>query len=330
MLTTALILATVGQAPLSSIQLNRIKTYDNVKCLAVAAAPSGARVAVSSEDRVVRVMDLAKGTTLFTLTGHPQPAYGLAFNPAGTLLATGDESARIWIWDLKTGKKIREFNRTAAHVRGIQNLSFSADGKQLLSTGKDDVLIAWDVASGKKLRMILGAGVNLYSAKFSPAGGRLYTATLGKGVLWYDLKNGKVISGIDGTDGQGIIDLDVSKDGTRVLAAGRDSNAQWMDTKSGKRIGFLRGHQDWVVRAALSPNARYGATASTDRTVKIWDLKTMTAVKTIEGESSVGATLAFTGDGKFLVTSSDQESLQVWTVAPAQAAAAIATKGKKR
>lgn len=329
-ISTVLALTALQQTSASpAIKVTRTRTLDNVKSISVAAAPTGSRIAVSSEDRVVRVMDLARGTTVWTLQGHPQPVYGLAFSPDGTLLATGDESARIWIWDLKTGKKLREFNRVDAHSRGIQNLSFSSDGKRLLSTGRDDILLQWDVATGKRGARILGSGLNFYGAKFAPTGGRIYTATLGKGAMWYAIANGKPIGNADGTHGQGVIDLDVSRDGTRLILAGRDNRGQIVDTKTGQRMGWLSGHQDWVVRAAFSPNARIAATASTDRSVRIWDVKQMRAIQTLEGQSAVGSTIAFSGDGRFLVTSNDLESLQIWSVTPPQSVPTAPTRRRK-
>ena len=130
-LTTALILAP------GAIQVQRVQVFDQIKFVAVAGAPTGSLFAVAQENGQVRLMNAATRSTVHQLVGHPQPAYGLAFTPNGQQLVTGDETSRIFVWDVRTGRKLREFPRgTMSHARGIQAISFSRDGRTMITTGK--------------------------------------------------------------------------------------------------------------------------------------------------------------------------------------------------
>lgn len=313
------LLATQTPAPVS---LKPVKTYPTLKAIAYAAPKTGSLYAASLETPEIRIMDAAKGTTVFSLKGHPQPVYGLAFNPAGTVLATGDETARLYLWDVKTGKKIKEFVREPkGHTRGIYGISFSVDGKLIATTGRDDVILVREVASSKTIAKILGNAANVVGATFSPAGGRLYAATLGNGIRAYNTKNFQAAAGMDGTNPFGFGSFAVNAAGTRAVAGCRDNSAVLFDLKANKRLNSLRGHQDWVASAVFAPNGKYVATSSNDRKVILFDVNTYKPAATLEAQSAVGAPLVFTGDGKFLLSTNDMDQMQVTAVTPPQAAA---------
>lgn len=315
MLTTlvaSIALAGVGQA---NVTVSRVKTFPSLRTIAVAAAPTGTRFAASTEDGKVRIMDAQRAATVLTLEGHPQPVYGLAWRPDGKVLATGDESARIYLWNATTGKKIGEMPRSAdGHQRGIQALSFSADGKRLASTGQDDMIIIWDAVSAKRVGRILGQGTNVLAGQFLPTGGGFVAASLGTGLKFYATNTFGNTANVDGHNGAGISDLAVNRAATRAVTAGRDNLAVLWDMKTRKRINGLRGHSDIVVRAAISPNGRLAATSSTDRTVIVWNLQNYKPVATIQEQSGIGSPVAFVHDGQFLVTAGSADELQIHRV----------------
>lgn len=293
------------------VTVTKIKSYDTLRTIACAPAPSGSRFACSLENKQIRIMDAATGTTIRALDGHPQPAYALAFSPNGVTFASGDESGRIWIWDLKSGKRLKEFDRNNAHQRGIQFLSFNGDGSRLASTGKDDLIIVWDVASGKQVKKIASGGAIFYSGTFVPGGSILAAATLGKGAIFYNGKDFAPIASFDGHEKLGVMDIAFNQAGTRCLTVGKNGTGCLWDVKTRTKLNSLKGHQDWVLRGAISPNGRLAATSSTDRLVIVWDTYTFKPVARLENQSFVGAPVCFTADGKYLISANDMDGLQI-------------------
>lgn len=274
-------------------------------------------------------MDAAKGQTIRTFSGHPQPAYGLAISPDGKWLVSGDESARIWMWNIATGQRVREFQRRDTHMRGVQSIGFSPDGRTVVTTGKDDVVMVWNPATGQPIRKIEGKGANFFSAGYGPRG-MLFAPTLGDGVRFYNPANYALAGKVEAHDGQGVNDLAFNAGRTIGITAGRNGIATLWNLQTRSRINSLRGHNDWVIRAALSPNGRLAATSSSDRTVIVWDTRTFKPVAKLENQSMVGAPVCFTADGQFLVTANDADALQIYRVSPAQPASAPAAPGRRR
>jgi WD40 repeat protein len=64
----------------------------------------------------------------------------------------------------------------------------------------------------------------------------------------------------------------------------------------------LRGHTDGVNAAAFSPNGRMLATASWDKTIKLWDAATGTELTTLRGHAHQVACVAFSPDGARLAS----------------------------
>jgi WD40 repeat protein len=249
---------------------------------------------------------------------HPQPVWALAWSPDGQYLASGDESARIWIENALTGKKVREYRN---HTKGIEKLSYNQFGTMLISTGKDDQVNIYDLSSPKpkEARHILGKGMNFYGATFNPQSTRYFTVgMLGGGLREYDAVTGNLSHFLTDPNGQGIFDVSFCPAGTREVSAGKDGLAIVWDAKACTRLGSLTGHQDWVVNTAISPNGKFAATSSVDRTVRVWNLATMQKVGELDGQCAVGSPLCFTGDGSELVTVSDMGYLEFNNVSPAQ------------
>lgn len=294
------------------------RSVPGIRPVAIAAAPSGSRLAVATEDGSVFIIDANTRATLRTLPKHPQPAYAIDWSKDGAWIATGDESGRVWVTDSRTGAKVKEYR---THTRGVQKVSFNATRSHVASTGKDDTIRIYNLGSPapKEERLILGNGANLYGAAFNPKS----TFALATGILIdagraYNARTG-VISGFYSVKGsQGSFDVAFNPNGTRLAIAGRDGNTTVWEPVSGKQIGTLRGHQDWVVYTAFSQNGRLLATASTDRTIKIWNTLTWQRVADIPDASSVGSPLAFTADGRTLASVDLMGALRFLAVNPPQ------------
>lgn len=301
-----------------------VKIVQGIKPLNFAAASSGSKVAMTTDDGQVRIFDASAGATVKALGKHPQAAYGIAWSADGKYIASGDETARIWLWDASSGKKLKEMR---THTRGIQKLSFNRSRSLLLSTGKDDSMRLYDPSAGKEKKVIQGNGANFYGGQFFPNSDSFAVATLTEGGRIY--KGGNVVA-LKGHGGQGAFEADVNKAGSRIATAGKDAKIILWNS-SGGAVATLVGHMDIVANVRFSPNGRLLASScGSDRTVKIWDVASGKAIATISDSSAVGSPLGWTADGRFLLSTDVNDNLRITAVSPAQGGGGAAPKKARK
>lgn len=307
--------AVVGQN--AAPKIARRKTLWDTRAVAVAGKPNSSLFAACLEDGRVRIIDAAGKVPGPTLQGHVQPAYGVAWSPDGKYLVTGDEQAKIFMWDAKTGEKLKEFSRLKGHQRGIQSIDFAPDGKSFVSVGKDDSMCVWVTNGSNPIWKVTGEPTNFYGAEFAKSGA-LVTGTQTEGVRIYAPKTYDLAAKLTLPGGQGATGFTMNEAGTLGVTTGRDTNVVLWDLRNKSRIVTLKGHTDFALNAAMTPNGRYVATSGSDAQVIFWDIKTYKPVYKLEQMSYIGAPVAFTGDGNYFVTCNSSDVIEIHTVTPKQ------------
>jgi WD40 repeat protein len=143
-------------------------------------ANDNATVFTAGLDKAVHAWKLASPVPTRNFP-HPNLIDAVAFQPNGTLLASGGHDGKVRLFDLVKNAQAKEIT---AHVdknvgNTIYTIAFSADGKQLLTSSLDHSLKLWDVASGNLVREFKAHKVKefekghqdpVYSATLSPDG----------------------------------------------------------------------------------------------------------------------------------------------------------------
>ncbi len=81
-----------------------------------------------------------------------------------------------------------------------------------------------------------------------------------------------------------------------------------------KDILTLEGHKDGVNTVIFTQDKKYIITGSSDKTIKVWDVKTGKNVKTLTGHADYITSLSITKDGKYLASSSWDGTVNIWSL----------------
>ncbi|KAI8976703.1 WD40 repeat-like protein [Trametes punicea] len=161
--------STVFVAETESIEAVRSnqKVFDlALKYAPSAIAASGNVVAVGGEDQKVHLYswDGKALSETATLDGNKGAVSALAFTPDGTLLASGDSSGKIVLYDVKERKTVT--TRWSFHTGRIHSLAWTADGQHCASGSLDTHVYVWSVQKPMKNIAIKNAGPGGVSAVF--------------------------------------------------------------------------------------------------------------------------------------------------------------------
>jgi WD40 repeat protein len=142
----------------------------------LAFTPDGQTLISASEDRTLRVWDVATRQLKRVLTGHQGHITAVAINPEGTICASASGDQTLRLWDIETGGC---FHILTGHTNTVSACAFSPDGRTLLSAGYDELLLEWECDTGRlKNAYIPATRPSLYtSCAYSPEGRQIVAST---------------------------------------------------------------------------------------------------------------------------------------------------------
>ncbi|MEA5604515.1 serine/threonine-protein kinase [Nostoc sp. UHCC 0252] len=281
----------------------------------VAFSPDGTILGSASDDKTIKLWNLASKEEIHTLEGHSNWIWAIAFSSDSKTLASGSADKTIKLWNLETGKLIRTLEGNAD---GVTSLAFSSDGKTLASgtASKDMKIKLWNLETGKLIRTLEGHTSGVPSVAFSPDGKTLASGSWDKTIKLWNLDTGKEIRTLQGNENS-ILSVAFAPDGVTLASGSRDKIIKLWNLKTGKEIRTLRGHNDKVNSVAFVPGRSQNdltvVSGSSDKTIKLWNPSTGREIRTLETGSGYIYAIAISPDGKTIAGGGSGENiLKIW------------------
>ena len=279
---------------------------------ALAFSPDGKTLAsVSSQENNVELWDAVTGEHKQTLKSSSGISR-LTFSPDSRTLATS-AGADLRLWDLASG--MRKASLTG-HVAEISSIVFSPDGRTLVSGGNDELYL-WDSLTGAQKGTITGHTIGYSGFALSPDGRTVATGSREKIYLWDTVTLSQKAMLFESIWGN--TNLAFSPDG-RTLASEIGWNVRFWDVATGTHKSILKtyfgrstgGLDSRVI--AFSPDGRFFASGSSQKTIQLWLADGRTHIATLSGHVSRITAITFSPDGQTLASGSDDDSVRLWNV----------------
>jgi len=194
----------------------------------------------------------------------------------------------------------------SGHGALVREAAFSPDGRRVVTASDDHTARVWDVTSGREL-MQLKHESQVWRAAFSPDGSRIVTASGDNVARIFDAATGRKLLELEHGNPifSSVLAAGFSPDGSRLASVSSDGTAAVWDAASGRKLVSL---QDGIELLEL---------VSAVQTNLFKELNNVPAAKAVPAMTGI-RTIAFSPDGREVVTSSTAGAARVWNLATGQ------------
>jgi WD40 repeat protein/serine/threonine protein kinase len=296
----------------------------------VAISPDGQLALSGSFDTTLRLWNFQTKELIHVFSaengGHTAGVTSVAFSPDSRRAVSGSYDVSMILWDLTT--KTLEYRFSESEP--VSTVAFSADGTMIIS-GAFFSPTLWHVESKSPLAELAGHSREVFGVAFSPDGQFAATRSLDRTIRIWDVKHGAETRTVPLPLPMPIV-LSQSSNGryfllgTGGLDAFRDFPGEIIlyDVARGERIRNFGEPIPNLNTYALvfSPDSRLAASSSflwqqpNIPILTIWDVETGEALRTLNAHTSTVYTLAFSPDGRNLLSGSETNDAAVllWDV----------------
>ncbi|MEP3476419.1 MAG: TIR domain-containing protein [Hyphomicrobiales bacterium] len=279
----------------------------------VAISHDGSFIVTCSSDRTVRVWDARTGKPHKILTGHTEDVYSIVVSPDDKFIVTGSLDASARIWDIQTGTQRAIIEKYSSYKN---NIAISPDGKNVYIITGNSISIL-NSATGKQVALINGNERRPTNLLASPDGEFLVTTSDDYTVRVWDLKTISDKNILFGHS-QAIAKVAISPDKNFVMTASWDDTAKVWNVINRTETAKLIGHKSSIRAINVSPQNQSIYTGAgvfdddKDYSARAWNTKTGKQEKTFIGHTHGINQIATSGDGRFIVTASNDKTARIW------------------
>lgn len=285
-------------------------------------------IAHFGDNRTIHLWDVSSGSEITALPGHAFSVNIVRFSPNNKLLASGNDDGHIKLWTIKDKEPFKTFPVCSDTVLDI---AISPNGEMLASGNFDERIM--------KIWKAMGNNTDSpFIAETDPDGRPLLLHDFNyKGIKLWNITNGTEFTVLQGHAQQRVFSLQFSPDGKILASSGDDRIIRLWNTQTGDELATLQGYAERVTCLAFSPDGKLLASAGdppghtfhsvpegykneageiiTENSINVWDITNGSNFKILKGTHHFINALAFSPDGRILVSANDDNMITFWNIA---------------
>lgn len=269
------------------------------------------------------VMDFVEARMLCTFSAHQSSVWQVVFSLDGKLIASGDTSGQVYVWEAESGHLLHCWRGHAAPVSAV---TFSPAGDLIASADVDGVLCLWGLRTGELLHSWQAHPAEVAALHFALDGALLASGSHDHTVGLWDVRSPTRIVE-HGAANQRLYrhtlpvrHMASDPSGRTLATCGADKFILLWDVQSGQTRPLLADHNVPIMYAAFSADGRLVAGRDLDDTIHVCDVRSGQRVDFYRAHQGWAKVVVFSPDGKTLIAGGADSALYVWDVSTPSAA----------
>ncbi|MEQ9188645.1 MAG: WD40 repeat domain-containing protein [Cryomorphaceae bacterium] len=265
-------------------------------------------------DRVVAEWDLDKAATLPFGIRTEATIYSL-LNIDDRILIIGTNRGSMHVVDLETSQEIRHLK---LHDQGVFHLVYCAKHKRVYAGSADGSLSVWEADQWSLLWHLRPGRGKIRRIALDASEEKVAVACGDGSILVLETENNRERYRIDGHE-EGANSVAFLPNGN-LISGGKDAHLRIWDAENHFiLLTQVPAHNFAIYDILIAPNGKWLATASRDKTVKLWDIDLKEKPvrldrKMYEGHTHSVNCLCFLEGPNLLASCSDDRSICLWEI----------------
>lgn len=267
-------------------------------------------------DKLVTAWDLRTNENLPFQAHFPAPVYSLCYVPEENLLLAGTSAGSLHVIDLKEKKELKILQH---HTAQIFDIRYSLKHRSIYTIGGDGNLAHCSLDTLSLIRIKKMTGLKLRQMDINRSETEMALASGDGTITLIDLESMEMKTQFH-AHAFSANAVCYHPSGKILLTGGKDALLKAWDLGNAcANILTIAAHNYAIYDIVFSPDNLLFATASRDKTVKIWNANTLDFLLRINSENQAGHvnsvnTLFWNKDPNVLVSAGDDRALMCWRI----------------
>ncbi len=286
-------------------------------------APSGEVAASAGADGRVMLWDLHGALGFHEFGVHPGAVSALAFSRDSKQLLTASSDFAIRLWDVADARLVQTY---AGSDSAVTTLTYGPRSDTVIAGNAVGEIHIWDSATGSVRSVLKASDASVLHVITRESGNFLHVAQKDLTLSVWDLDNDRVTHRFY-APAQSIVAAGMSPRGGFAVTNGQGHDVHLISLREPSESMVFTGHTGALSCAALSSDGRMAASASWDKSVRLWDIATGRSLGALHGHERTVTGLAFAGNNRFVYSSSLDGTIRKNDIITLEQTVAIADVG---